>query len=203
MADPRFFQVAGPFPLRRIAEIADARLSRASDPDALFTDVAPLDRAGPSEISFLNNKRYRPDFEASRAGACIAQPEMAERAPKGMALLETPNPYKAYALVAQAFYPKLPSSSAIHRSAIVDETAELGQDVSIGANSVVGPGAKIGRACRIGAQVVIEASVEIGEATQVGAGSTLSHCLIGRRCLIHPGVRIGNRGFGFTLDPEG
>jgi UDP-3-O-[3-hydroxymyristoyl] glucosamine N-acyltransferase len=203
MADPRFFQVAGPFPLRRIAEIAGAQLSRASDPDALFTDVAPLRRAGSSEVSFLDNKRYRPDFEASRAGACIVEPQMAEWAPEGMALLETPNPYKAYARVAQAFYPVAPRPAAIHRSAIVDETAELGQDVSIGAYSVVGPGVKIGRDCRIGAQVVIEAGVEIGEATQVGHGSTLSHCLIGRRCLIHPGVRIGNRGFGFALDPEG
>jgi UDP-3-O-[3-hydroxymyristoyl] glucosamine N-acyltransferase len=202
MADPRFFQVSGPFPLRRIAEIAEAQLSGTSDSDALFTDVAPLNRAGSSEVSFLDNKRYRLDFEASRAGACIVEPQMAEFAPKGMVLLETPNPYKAYARVAQAFYPVAPVSATIHGTAIVDETAELGQDVSIGAYSVVGPGVKIGRDCRIGAQVVIEVGVEIGQATQVGHGSTLSHCLVGRRCSIHPGVRIGNRGFGFALDPD-
>jgi UDP-3-O-[3-hydroxymyristoyl] glucosamine N-acyltransferase len=203
MADPRFFQVSDPIPLRRIAEIAEAQLSETSDPDALFTDVAPLNRAGPSEVGFLDNKRYRTDFEASQAGACIAEPQMVERAPKGMVLLVTPNPYKAYARVAQAFYPVAQVPTAIHGSVIVDETAELGRDVSIGAYSVVGPGVKIGRDCRIGAQVVIEAGVQIGEATQVGHGSTLSHCLIGRRCSIHPGVRIGNRGFGFALDPEG
>ena len=203
MADPRFFQVSGPFPLRRIAEIAEAHLSEAGDPDALFTDVAPLNQAGPSEVSFLYNKRYRPDFQASRAGACIVEPQMVEHAPKGMALLVTPNPYGAYARVAQAFYPVAPAPAAIHGSVIVDESAELGQNVSIGPYSVVGPRVKIGRDCRIGAQVVIEAGVEIGAATQVGHGSTLSHCLIGRRCAIHPGVRIGNRGFGFALDPEG
>jgi UDP-3-O-[3-hydroxymyristoyl] glucosamine N-acyltransferase len=203
MADPRFFQVSGPIPLQRIAEIAEAQLSGTNDPDALFTDVAPLNRAGPSEVSFLHNKRYRPDFESSRAGACIVEPQMVERAPTGMVLLVTPNPYKAYARVAQAFYPVAPAPAAIHGSVIVDETAELGRDVSIGAYSVVGPEVKIGRDCRIGAQVVIEAGVQIGEATQVGHGSTLSHCLIGRRCSIHPGVRIGNRGFGFALDPEG
>jgi len=43
----------------------------------------------------------------------------------------------------------------------------------------------------------------VGKDSVIGASVFLSHCLIGERCQLHSGVRIGNRGFGFTLDAEG
>ena len=203
MADPRFFEIASPLSLGRIAEIASAELSAGCDPELRITDVAPLDRAGPDHVSFLNNKRYLPSLAESQAGACIIETAMASRAPPGMALLVTSSPYKAYALVAQAFHPKRAARARIHPTALVDPTAELGESVSLGAYCVVGARAKIGAGCRIGAQVVIEDGVEIGAATEIGAGASLSHCLVGGKCQIHAGVRIGNRGFGFALDPDG
>ena len=105
MPDPRFFTVAGPFTLQKLAAIAGAEIGPGTDLDAVFTDVAPLDAAGPTDVSFLDNKKYVGAFEASRAGACLVHPDLVSRAPKGMALLVTGKPYTAYALVAQAFYP--------------------------------------------------------------------------------------------------
>jgi UDP-3-O-[3-hydroxymyristoyl] glucosamine N-acyltransferase len=68
---------------------------------------------------------------------------------------------------------------------------------------VIGAGVEIGARCRIAAQVVIGEGVVIGDDTQIGPGASLSHCLIGERCLVHAGARIGNRGFGFSMDSEG
>ena len=50
---------------------------------------------------------------------------------------------------------------------------------------------------------MIGRNVTIGEDTEIGAGASLSHCLIGRRVRIYPGVRIGQEGFGFAIDPAG
>jgi UDP-3-O-[3-hydroxymyristoyl] glucosamine N-acyltransferase len=203
MADPRFFRVSGPFRLGDLAEIAGAELSKDASPDRLITDVAPIGTAGPSDLAFLDNPRYLPMLEASRAGACVIDPRYAARAPETMALLLTDAPYSGYAKVAQAFYPPVALVGEIHGTAVVDPGASIGEGTRLGPHAVVGPRAKIGARCRIAAQVVIEEGVVVGDDTEIGPGASLSHCLVGNRCLLHAGVRVGNRGFGFSSDPDG
>jgi UDP-3-O-[3-hydroxymyristoyl] glucosamine N-acyltransferase len=120
-----------------------------------------------------------------------------------MALLVTAKPYRAYAVIAQAFYPPAPTAAVRHRTALVDPSAVIGDGVAIGPGAVIGARVEIGDRCGIGANVVIEDGVTIGAGTSIGANAFLSHCLIGARCLIHAGVCIGNRGFGFAMDAEG
>lgn len=203
MADPRFFTNRGPLTLGRLAEIAEAELGGAAEPDRRISDVAPLDMAGSDEVSFLDNRRYVAAFAASKAGACVVHPDFAGRAPEGMALLVTRAPYKGYARIASAFYPAPETVPGIHPTALVDDTAELGEDVAVGPYAVVGARVKLGAGCRLHAHVVVEAGVEIGAGTEVMQSASLSHCLVGRNCLIHAGARLGNRGFGFALDPQG
>jgi UDP-3-O-[3-hydroxymyristoyl] glucosamine N-acyltransferase len=203
MPDPRFFTVAGPFTLQKLASIAGAEIGPGTDPDTVFTDVAPLDAAGPTDVSFLDNKKYVEAFQASRAGACLVHPDVASRAPQGMALLVTRKPYTAYALVAQAFYPPPVPRSGIAAGAIVDPTAEIGEGTEVAAGAVVGAGARIGTRCRIASNAVVGERVEIGDDTTIGACASVSHCLIGSRVNIYPGVRIGTDGFGFAMDPTG
>jgi UDP-3-O-[3-hydroxymyristoyl] glucosamine N-acyltransferase len=203
MADPRFFRAAGPFTLEQLAELAGAELSDGAEPEAVFTDVAPLDMAGSSDISFLDNRLYLDAFAASKAGACVVAPEHAGRAPEGMALLLTPEPYVGYALVARAFYLLAAPREGRHGTAVIDATARVGAGTEIEPGVVIGAGVEIGQNCLIKANAVIEAGAVIGDETEVGANSVLSHCLIGSRCLIHGGVCIGNRGFGFAMTEKG
>ncbi len=203
MADARFFKVAGPFTLSRLAEIAEAELQPGVEGETAFTDVAPLSAAGPADVSFLDNRRYIDQFQDSKAGACIVDPEFAPRAPAGMALLLTKRPYRGYAKVAQAFYPAPSLEASLHPSALIDPSADLGDNCILGPGVVVGSQAKIGSGCRIGANSVIGDSVEIGDGTVIGPNASLEYCVIGKACQIHAGARIGTRGFGFTMDPEG
>ena len=203
MADPRFFAASGPFSLAQLAEISGAEPGPGADADGTFIGVAPLDSAGAGDVSFLDNRRYLDQFATSRAGACVVNPELAERAPKGMSLLLTDKPYRAFALVAGAFYPEPGIVGSVHRSAIVDETARTGKDCEIGPGAVIGAGAEIGDRVRIGPNAVVGARVTIGDDTRIGAGASLSHCSVGSRVNLHPGVRIGQRGFGFAMDTDG
>ena len=203
MADPRFFTVAGPFSLSQIAEVCGAEIGGGGDPATTLAGVAPLDRAGPTQVSFLDNKRYVGQFRVSAAGACIIAPKYAEQAPAGMALLITSKPYRAYAVGAQAFNPAPARRPGRHPSAVIDPSARVAEGAEIGPGVVIGAGAEIGADCRIGANAAIGEGVVVGEATEIGANVTLNYCLVGRDCQIHAGVCIGNRGFGFTLDPEG
>lgn len=203
MADPRFFRRAGPFRLAEIAGICRAELASGADPHLLIEDVAPLATAGRGQISFLDNRKYVAAMECSSAAACILHPELVARAPQGMQLLLSKSPYKAYALVAQAFYPEPSFKAGVAQSAVVDGSVVFGAGCRIEAGAVIGAGVEIGRNCRIGPNAVIGDHVTIGDDSVVGPNASLSHCHIGSRVVIFPGARIGQPGFGFAIDPAG
>jgi UDP-3-O-[3-hydroxymyristoyl] glucosamine N-acyltransferase len=203
VADPRFHRRAGPLTLAALADLSGARLLRPEDGGRVVGDVAPLETAGPGELSFFDNRKYRAAFRASAAGAAFVDEKAVAEAPAGMALLVTAEPYKAYARAARAFYPAPPATPGRAASAEIDPAALVPEDCEIGAQVVIAAGARLGRRCRVGANTVIGPGVEIGDDCRIEANVTLSHCLIGARVVLHPGVRIGQAGFGFAPDPAG
>jgi UDP-3-O-[3-hydroxymyristoyl] glucosamine N-acyltransferase len=76
-------------------------------------------------VSLLDNRKYVETFARSRAGAAFVHPDIAGRAPSGMALLLTRQPYKAYALAAQAFHLSAPVRPGIAPSAVIAPDARL------------------------------------------------------------------------------
>ncbi len=203
MADPRFFDRAGPFSLDALAALSGATLHDPTGGERLFVDVAPLETAGPEDLTFLDNRKYLDAFAGSRAGAAFVDERAIDKAPEGMALLIAANPYKAFARAAQAFYPLKPVAPRRARSAIIDPAAIVPPDCDIADHVVIEAGARLGARCQIGPNTVIAAGVELGEDCRVGANVTLSHCVIGARVVLHPGVRIGQPGVGFAPDREG
>jgi len=203
MADQRFFRKSGPFTLQEIAGVAGASLSDSAAAAKLCEDVATLDQAQTIHVSFLDNKKYLDQFKITTAGACFVRPELAQYAPEETVCLIADNPYKAYALAAQQFYPDVDATEDIASNAVIDETVSLGKGCMVGAGAVIGPHAKIGQHTRILPGAVIGEAVEIGDNCIIGANAVLSHCLIGHRVHIYPGVCIGQRGFGFAIDPAG
>ena len=202
MADPRFFSVAGPFTVAEIARRVGAELSGAAAGERLLYDVAPLETATERDLSFLDNRRYLDHFRQTRAGAVIVNAKLAAEAPQGTTLLITPQPYRAYAMAAQAFYPEPPPKPGVAPTAVIDKTATLGEGCAVEPNVVIGPGAVLGKRCAVGPNTVIGASVVLGDDVRVGANATLSHCIVGSRVRIYTGVRIGQDGFGFAPDPN-
>lgn len=203
MADPRFFKNAGPFALGDIARRIDAEPSVSGQEGRLISDVRSLELAEAEHLSFIDNKKYGEIFAASKAGFCIAHPKMAARAPAGMVLLLTEDPYRAWAKAEALFYPAIKGAVGIASGAFVHEKAKIGQDVQIAHGAVIEEDAEIGDGCSIGANAVIGAGVVIGAHSRIGANATISHCLMGQNCRIYPGVCIGQDGFGFAMSAKG
>ncbi len=203
MTDPRFFKKSAPKTLADLAAIAGGTLSDSSQAGLKITDVAPLDQAGADQISFLDNMRYKDSFAASKAAACIVAEKMISFAPKGMALIISRNPYKSYALVAQAFYPDEYPAAEISKGAHVDASASIGKGCVIEAGAVIKANAKIGDGCWIESNAVIGEGVELGAKCRIGFTATVSHAVLGQAVRLYPGVRIGQDGFGFAIDPAG
>jgi UDP-3-O-[3-hydroxymyristoyl] glucosamine N-acyltransferase len=202
MPDTNFFNFSGPTPLSKIAELASADI-KGDAGDYMITGVAALDQAGEGELSFLDNVKYKDQFRATKAGACFVHPNFVDEAPEGVILLVTPSPYKAYALAAQALYPDAFPQASISDNAHIDATASVGEDCVIEVGAVIEAGAKIGNGCWIGANSVIGRNVELGQHVRIGSNVTLSHCIIGDHSRLYPGVRVGQDGFGFAIDPRG
>lgn len=179
-----------------LADIA-ARLGGdvLGDPQICISQVATLASAGPQDIAFLANPKYRGQLANTRAAAVIVAPDAAE----GLALscIVTPNPYVYYARVAALLNPPVEMQAGVHESALV--ASKLLASVS------VGPQVTIGRDVVIGDKAVIHAGCAIGDGVSIGAGSVLypnvtiyRDCVIGARAVIHSGVVIGADGFGFA-----
>ena len=203
MSDPRFFPPAKSHSLTALAQLTGAEIKGGSG-DKIVIDVAPLNIATADQLSFFDNKKYTDMFRTSQAGACFVSPDNIDKAPSGTILLVVKNPYKAYAQAAQQFYPE-PVWSKAYRApnAYIHPSAKIGSNCIIDHNVYIGKHVEIGSHCWIKPNSVIGHGVTIGNNTIIGSNCSIAFAQIGQACRILPGVRIGQEGFGFAMDPAG
>lgn len=206
MNHPGFFDIAGPFNLQEIAAATQSEVKGDAAAAALkLRGVQPLSEASPSHLSFFDNRKYLPQLQVTKAGACLVSAQFADRVPAGTVALVARAPYRAFALALALFYPEALRCKAgaagaeerISPSAVIEE----GTEIEPGA--VIGPEARIGRGTRIAAGAVIGYRVTVGRDCYIGPLASVMHALVGDRVILHAGVRIGQDGFGFAMSPLG
>lgn len=201
MADSRFFINKGPFTVKELAEVSESKV--VGDSSLVLKDLTTLEAANVGDISFLSNVKYLSDFKNSKASVCITEERFAKDAPQGMTLLINANPYNAQAVIASKFYPSNMHTPHIDEKAVISKSAKIGKNCHIEALAVIEDNAEIGDNTYIAHGVVIARGVRIGSNTQIRANTTITHAFIGNNCIIHPGVRIGQDGFGFATHSKG
>jgi UDP-3-O-[3-hydroxymyristoyl] glucosamine N-acyltransferase len=164
-----------------------------------LTAVAPLDRAGPGDLSFLAANRYLPYFHASRAGAVLVGAEHRTAQPGPATRIVVDDPHRAMLAVVEVLYAAGPRKAAVHRTAVIGAGAQLGTDPSLGPHAVIGAGA------RLGDRVDVMAGAVVGEGVVVGDDVTMwpnvvcyPGTVIGSRVVLHAGVVLGSDGFGYV-----
>jgi UDP-3-O-[3-hydroxymyristoyl] glucosamine N-acyltransferase len=166
-----------------------------------FTGVGALDSAGPSDVSFLGNIKYRPGFLQSRAGVVIVGRDETG-GPEATSLIAADNPSLAFAAAVGYFTgASAVFIAGIHPRACVDETARLNPGkVRIHAGAVVMAGAQIGDGSEIGPNSVIGEQAVIGEDCRILANVTIrERCVLGNRVILQPGAVIGSDGYGYEF----
>ncbi len=176
-------------------------LAYEGDGEVDINRVATLSGAQSGEISFLSNRHYLADLAQTDASAVILSPEFSDKY-SGNKLISD-QPYVTFAKVAELLAPRRAQPTGIHPRAHIDVTAELADDVSIGAFSVIGADVTIEAGVRIGDRVSIGAGCRIGAGTVIKSGVVIEHdCQLGERVTLHPGVVIGADGFGLARDHD-
>jgi UDP-3-O-[3-hydroxymyristoyl] glucosamine N-acyltransferase len=183
----------------RLAELAERVGGRVEgDPERAVEAIRPLESAGPRDLSFLKDPRYRAQAAASGAGALLVGPALADAA-LGRDLLVADDPSWALARLLAVFHPEERRPPGVHPTAIlepgslVDPEAHVGPYAVIGAGSRIAAGAAVlafvalGRDCVVGEGAVLHPHAVLYDGTEVGPGS-----------IVHAGVVLGADGFGYA-----
>ena len=167
--------------------------------DVVISGVATLTGAGPNDIAFLSNAKYRSLLPDTRAGAVILGVQDQDATP--LPRIITSNPYAYMAKVSAFFHPVARPEPGIDSTAVVEATATIASDAAIGPHAVIAKHASIGARVVIGAGCYVGADVEIGADTFLYPGVVIyAACKLGARGILHSGVVIGADGFGIAQE---
>ena len=145
--------------------------------DIQITSFCTLFPGEPGGVTFLANGAYSKRLKDTKASVVIISKK--QSCPENFACicLRVDNPYRAWGKLLLEFGKEAPwSNKAISDSAIIHETAQIANGVTIGANSIIGK------------NVIIHPNVTIYPNSKIGDNS-----------ILHSGVVIGADGFGFAL----
>lgn len=185
----------------KLSEIASAVEARMEGQDVEITAVAGIQQAGPSELTFVANPRYAGAAKTTKASAVIvAQDFPALETPT----LRSANPYLAFARALELFYQPPRYAPGIHSTAVIHNSARIGERAHIGAYVVVDEDVEIGEDCVLLPHVVIYRGARIGDNFFAHAHVVVrEYCWLGHNVVLQNGAVIGGDGFGFAKDGAG
>lgn len=208
MSDPVFFAAFTPVTAGEVASWVGGALPRQGG-DVMIAGVGPLDDARPGQLVFLDNPQYIPSLASTEASVCLVSNRYADRVPAQVVPIVVAEPYRAWGMILARLFPEAmrpvgaTAAEGLSPAAHIDPSARLETGVSVEAGAVVGPGAEVGAGTRIAANAVVGAGVRIGRDCDIGPSVSLQYAMIGNRVILHPGVRVGQDGFGFAMGMRG
>jgi UDP-3-O-[3-hydroxymyristoyl] glucosamine N-acyltransferase len=187
-----------------LSELAERLAGDLAGPDGdrVVTGVSTLQDAGPDEICYYGNPRYRKMLTSTDALAVIVE-SLVETSARNQ--IVTVDAYRAFREVLILFRPDWSTGfSGIHSSAVIHPSADLDGSVSVGPCSVIDRDVVVGRGTVIGPRCYLGPGASIGTDCDIHAGAVIeADTMIGNRVIIHGGAVLGSDGFGFVPDPEG
>ncbi len=163
---------------------------------------APLDSAGPGEISFLTRVKDEELLDTSDGIAFIVPPGVKKYNNKPV--IRVKDPYLAVAIIHSYLIEKPFSNRGVHPRAFVGEDCRLGKKIFIAPLAVLGDGVTVGERVTIESGAVIGDDVTIGDDTTIKANVSIGHgCTIGNRVTIHSGTVVGSDGYGYSANERG
>ena len=187
---------ARPIAASEIAALTGGRL--VGPGTVTVAGVAPLERAGPGDLSFLASARYLPYFQRTSASVVLVAPAFADATGGPETRIIVAEPHAALLVVLPVLYPQSVWEPGVHPSAVIGRGAAWQEPLEIGAHAVIGSLVQLGRNVRIGAGCVLGDGVAVGDDTQLYPGVTVyAGTALGKRVIVHAGAVLGSDGFGY------
>ncbi|KAA3613915.1 MAG: UDP-3-O-(3-hydroxymyristoyl)glucosamine N-acyltransferase [Calditrichaeota bacterium] len=186
--------------VKEIAAFVNGQIDGAEN--TAVVGVAPIDQAQTGFLAFIAQPKYDTFLDTTPAAAILVRPDSPQS--KTACLIRVPNPYLAFVRIARELFAiGEPEKHGRHNSAIIANSAEIPDNLSIGPYSVIGENAKIGDATIIGNNSTIAPGARLGKRCQIGNNVTIAHdVIVGNDVIIQAGSVIGSDGFGYVKDQD-
>ncbi len=169
----------------------------------ILVRVAPLERAGPGDLSFAAGRRYESRLRRTGAGAVLVAPDTEPSVPPGSTRIVVDDPLAALRIIVAAHDGSPDAAWSVHPTARVGRGSSWTGRIRLGPYARIGRDVSFGDQCDVGEYATIEDGVELGSGCRIGAHSTIYRgTRLGDRVVVRSGARVGGAGFGFLRDGE-
>jgi UDP-3-O-[3-hydroxymyristoyl] glucosamine N-acyltransferase len=192
------------FTAQQIATLIQGKIE--GNPDAIINTVAKIEEAGIGALSFVANPKYEEFLYNSKASIIIINESLELESPVSPTLIRVKDAYSSFALLLEKYNEMKAGAGkkGIDSTAYISPTAQIGNNVYIGAFSYVADGVVIADDAQIYPGCYIGEQASIGKKTTLFSGvKVYDTCIIGNSVIIHSGTIIGSDGFGFAPQKDG
>ena len=190
------------FTAQQIADFLQGEV--VGNKDIVVSELSKIEEGRPGTLTFLSNPKYTHFIYTTQADIVLVDRTFVPEQPISATLIKVESAYQSLAKLLTLVDSMKPKKTGVHATAVVSESATVGENVYIGAYAFVGNNVKIGNNAKIYPHVFLDDSVVVGDDSVVYAHvSVYENCEIGKRCVIHAGAVLGADGFGFAPDEQG
>ncbi|HXV86922.1 MAG TPA: UDP-3-O-(3-hydroxymyristoyl)glucosamine N-acyltransferase [Gemmatimonadales bacterium] len=194
---PRAWLTAG-----QVAQLVGGEVRGGAD--VMLGALAPLDRAGPGDLSFLVSSRHARSLAGSRAGAVLVTPALATTAASHLTHIVVADPRRALGLLMPIFHPEPEPVWGIGRAVKVGRGSTWRGRVALADHVVLGAGVRLGRDCVLDSGAHLGDDVVTGDRCHIGSHAILeAGTRLGHRVRVAPGAHLGGAGFAYAASQDG
>ena len=190
------------FSAEQIAGLINGRI--IGDGSTVITGVSPIENGQAGHLSFVGQERFLPYIETTDCAVLIVSESLLENKEYKPVIIAVEDAYLSFQVLMNLYQEMQGRKTGIEEGSFFHETAEVGENVYIGAFTYVSEKAKVGDNTQIYPHVYIGKGVKIGKNCKIDSGARIyDYCVVGDNCIIHSNTVVGGDGFGFQPTAEG
>jgi UDP-3-O-[3-hydroxymyristoyl] glucosamine N-acyltransferase len=191
------------FTAKQIADLINGTIE--GDPEVAVSSFGKLEEATEGQLAFLANPKYEEFLYTTKASIIIINTSLEIEKKIKATLIRVPDAYSSFAVILTAYSEMARANlTGIQQPSFITSSAEIGENVFVGAFAYLGNHVKIGNNVKLYPQVYLGDNVSIGDNSILYPGVKIHHdCTIGKDVCIHSGTVIGGDGFGYAPQADG
>lgn len=190
------------FTVSQIAEILEGEI--VGNPDVEVSTLSKIEEGEEGSLTFLSNPKYTSYIYSTNASVVVVNKTFVAEKEVKSTLLKVDDAYESFSKLLEFYNEYKRSKSGRETPHFISESANIGENVYIGAFSYIGENVIIGDNCKIYPNSNIGDNVVIGDNSTVFNGVHIYYdTVIGKNCMINSGSVIGADGFGFAPLKDG
>lgn len=191
------------FSIGQIAQLIGGEVE--GDQDQCVDQFYKIEEGKSGGISFLSNPKYEPYIYQTDSTAVIVSKDFKPKMAIKSNLIKVDDPYLAFTKLLSEYQKIIKTKEiGIHPSAIIDPSAHIGKNVSIGPFVVIESNVFVGNNSKVESHAFLGTGSKLGEGCTIEQGAKVLYgCTLGDYVHLHPGCVIGSEGFGFAPDENG